>query len=127
MKLYHGTSLIFAKQILKEGVKIEKSSGGYFGWGFYTTPDKELAISNYANFSDDEGAILEMEVKDLFIDKLQADRWELWKKISPRVSEKDFRFCAISNNFHAVYDNSFEGVVIYNAKIIKNIKILKIK
>lgn len=122
MKLYHGTSLKFAKNIMKEGIKIEKSTGGYFGYGFYTTPDKKLAISNYSNLSDDEGSVLEIEVKDLFIDKLQNERWELWKKISHQISKKDFRFTAIANNFHAVYDNSFEGVVIYNPKIISSIK-----
>jgi len=128
--LYHGTDLASALNIEKKGVSIKQSSGGYFGWGFYTTPDYKLAKSNYADFSDGDegGAILEFKLKDTanILDLRDEKDWDIWIKYSRQVSNPEFYKTVTNDGIDGLWDNSFEGVVIYNPKVLELIKIHKI-
>jgi len=118
MILYHGTTLRSANSIIKNGIKMHKSCGGYFGDGFYTSEDIELIKANY-----DHGGILEIEINGSYVNYLDPVSFEKWKVISRETYKKGFYKKAIKAGFHAIYDNSFEGVVIYNKKIIRSIKL----
>jgi hypothetical protein len=126
-KLYHGTDIESAMDIQKNGVDISKGYGGYFGWGFYTTPDFDLAKSNYADFSDDEegGVILEFELLPTanILDLNDSDDFELWKKYSKRINDENLYKELTEIGIDGLWDNSFDGVVIYNPKVLvfKNI------
>lgn len=125
--LYHGTDLKSALNIKKTGIDISKGYGGYFGWGFYTTPDIELAKSNYADFSGDDegGAILELELdpKANILDLRDAEDFEVWKKYSKMINNKNLYKELISVGIDGLWDDSFDGVVIYNPNVLtlKNI------
>lgn len=120
MILYHGTTLRAANSILKNGVKMHKSCGGYFGDGFYTSEDIELIKTNY-----DHGAILQIDINSSYVNYLDPASFEKWKLISKETYKKRFYRLAIKNGFHAIHDNSFEGIVIYNKKIIRSIKLFE--
>lgn len=128
---YHGTDIKSATSIVKNGVKIAASGGGYFGVGFYVTPDKELARTNYAEFTGatTKPALLELTLKSdaKIIDLRSSDHWLLWRDtIATGKAEHDplFYKTAPSKGCDAVYDRSFGGLCIYNNKIISSIKIL---
>jgi len=136
-KLFHGTDIKSAMKIKKNGIDITKGDG-YFGTGFYTTPDFNLAISNYANFAeyDDEeftlekatGVVLEFNIIDnsKILDLRDYEDFEKWKRFSNRIDNKNLYKELIKNDIDGLWDDSFEGVVIYNKDILKLIKIHKI-
>ena len=123
--LYHGTDKVSA-ELIKDGIDISKSSGGYFGYGFYTTPDFYLAKSNYSDFcgdddgDDDGGAIIEFELSNNsnILDLRDSDDFELWKKYSRRINDKNLYKELIQNGIDGLYDDSFDGVVIYNPNVL---------
>lgn len=127
--VYHGTSNDSAINIQKNGIDITKCHGGYFGWGFYTTPDIKLAKSNYADFSDDEndGSILEFKISKRanILDLRDEDDFETWKKYSNKLSDRNLYELLIRDGIDGLYDNSFEGIVVYNFKILTLLKIYK--
>lgn len=129
MEYFHGTDLESARDILKNGVNMEKSCKGYFGQGFYVAEEESLARSNYAEFSDDgEAAVLrialcpDVEVFDLS----NADHFERWRTsgLENRIGDDGFAAVAVSKGIRVLRDASFGGVVIYDPKAIANIELL---
>ena len=127
--VFHGTSLKGAENIQKYGVKISKSFGGYFGWGFYTAIDYNLAKTNYADFSDDnttneKGVILEFKINpDANILDLRKDEdFKIWQPYSKAINQPNLYQVLVKHGIDGLYDNSFEGVVIYNPKVLTLVK-----
>ena len=125
--LYHGTSHQGAEHIKKYGVRISKSDGGYFGWGFYTTPDLNLAKENYADFAEDDndkGVILEFRLSPAanILDLDDAADFETWKPYSKSIYDPNLYKLLIKNGIDGLHDNSFGGVVIYNPKVLTFVK-----
>ena len=119
--LYHGTSKEGAKDIQANGIDINKSEGGYFGTGFYTTSDYNLAKSNYADFADEEGgAILEFRLSPEanILDLRDSDDFEIWKPYSREIFKPTHPQALIQARIDGLYDNSFEGVVIFNTSVL---------
>lgn len=129
--VYHGTSQGAANDIAKRGIDMSKSTKGYFGRGFYTTPDAKLAKSNYADFADeDEGPGIVLSFKVLPTAKLldlrkpeDSDKWlnmnYQGRKVSSLVSSDNFDKMMTSLGIDGLYDNSFQGWVFYNPKVLK--------
>lgn len=132
--LYHGTGMSSANNIKTRGIDIKYGQGGYFGWGFYTTPDYNLAKSNYANYAADTGghvdtgAIIEFTLNDNanILDLRDSDDWDVWTKYANKISDRNFYKLMQQNKIDGLYDNSFEGVVIYNPKVLTMKKIFEI-
>ena len=127
--VFHGTSLKGAENIKKYGVKINKSFGGYFGWGFYTAIDYNLAKSNYAEFSDDnatdeKGVILEFSISPAanILDLRKDKDFKIWQPYSNVIGEPNLYQVLVKKGIDGLYDNSFEGVVIYNPKVLTFVK-----
>jgi hypothetical protein len=127
--LYHGTDINSAMNIKKYGVDILKGYGGYFGWGFYTTPYYDLAKSNYAEFSDDEdgGVVLVfiLSEKANILDLRDSNDFEQWKPYSKEISNKYLYKELVKNGIDGLWDDSFDGVVIYNPEVLYLKRIIK--
>ncbi|MFW5847646.1 MAG: hypothetical protein ACOCVF_01840 [bacterium] len=127
--LYHGTDLKSALEIKQHGIDISKSEGGYFGWGFYTTPNYNLAKSNYSEFSGDEdgGVIMEFELlpNSNILDLRNAEDFETWKQYANQVYDKNLHKKLVNNGIDGLWDDSFDGVVIYNPNVLTLKKIHK--
>ena len=128
--VFHGTSLKGAENIQKYGVKISKSFGGYFGWGFYTAIDYNLAKNNYAEFSDDnatdeKGVILEFKISPNanILDLRKEADFKTWLPYSKAINQPNLYQVFVKHGIDGLYDNSFEGVVIYNLKILTLVKL----
>lgn len=128
--LYHGTDINSAINMRDHGIDVTKSTGGYFGVGFYTTPDLKLAKSNYADFAYEEeieapGAIVEVRVKPEanILDLRNSDDWDMYQPHARGVHDRNFYKKAISLGIDGLWDNSFEGVIIYNTDIIEFVRI----
>jgi len=122
--VYHGTSVEGARDIEENGIDMDKSTKGYFGTGFYVTPDKELARSNYASFSDDEGGVvLEFKIikKGRVLDLRNEGDWIKWRDSGlDRLKGRDgFDKIAVKAGIDGLYDNSFGGYVIYNPGVLE--------
>jgi len=127
--VYHGTSNTGAKDIETSGVDINKSYGGYFGKGFYCAIDFNLAKSNYAEFADENdiderGAILEFEIlpEANILDLRDSDDWDTYLPYSRTIFKPNHPQEMLRAGIDGLYDNSFEGVVIYNPDILKYVK-----
>ena len=121
--LYHGTDKDSAAQIRQNGLDISKSSGGYFGWGFYTTPDESLAKDNYADFSGEDaesGVVLKFKLNPEanILDLRKPEHFEIWKIYAPIYSRPDFYKTIVNDGYDGLFDRSFDGVVIYNPKAL---------
>ena len=132
MKLYHGTSKLSGEDIIRDGVDMRKSTKGYFGAGFYTTPDFSLAKASYADFSDDEGCILMLTIREnaRILDLRKPEDWVLFSQCRVKGQPADEMYYVDRFDLHMVEigidgitDNSFEGTVIYNPDIIVSIAI----
>jgi hypothetical protein len=128
--VFHGTSLKGAENIQKYGVKISKSFGGYFGWGFYTATEYNLAKNNYAEFSDDnatdeKGVILEFKIDPNanILDLRNETDFKTWLPYSKAINEPNLYQVLVKHGIDGLYDNSFEGVVIYNPKVLTLVKL----
>jgi hypothetical protein len=128
--VFHGTSLKGAENIQKYGVKINKSYGGYFGWGFYTAIDYQLAKNNYAEFSDDnatdeKGVILEFKISPNanILDLRNETDFKTWLPYSKAINQPNLYQVLVKHGIDGLYDNSFEGVVIYNPKVLTLVKL----
>jgi hypothetical protein len=127
--VFHGTSIEGAKDIQQNGINISKSEGGYFGVGFYTTPDLSLAKSNYADFAEGSGgAILEFQVDPQanILDTDDPQDFETWKLFAKNQWKPDFYKELVQAGIDGLTDNSFEGTVFYNPRVLKLIKIHQI-
>ena len=138
MYLYHGTDMESAKNIAKYGVDMKKSHKGYFGIGFYTATNENLAKSNYADFADDEGepgTVLKFKLnsnaKILDLDKpkdFEEYKNAKWKgvPITDLRHLDNFNEIMVDLGFDGLRDEgSFGGIVIYNPKSIKLVEELK--
>lgn len=122
--VYHGTDRMAANDIKRKGVSIDKSTGGYFGWGFYTTPDKNLAKSNYADFTgedEDDATVLKFRIfpKANILDLRDEKDWETYRNLNVNLNDRNLYKKMISDGIDGLWDNSFGGVVIYNPKALK--------
>lgn len=122
MIVYHGTSKENAENIRKNGLRMSKCTPGYFGKGFYTTPDFGLALHNYA-FSNGEVLIFEVSQNAKIIDMRTDDGLIKWNdfmvKIGHMINRYDFPQLAVKFGIDALYDNSFQGYVFYNLRKLK--------
>jgi hypothetical protein len=132
MKTYHGTSSKGAASIKSDGVIISRSCKGYFGIGFYTTPDAELARCNYAEFSGDEdgGEVLAFEVSPdaRILDLSRSEDWDIYRSltyggrsVADLVSLDGFDQIMRSLGVDGIADRSFGGIVFYNSKVLEHI------
>lgn len=128
--VYHGTDKEAADDIIKNGIDMSKSQLGYFGRGFYTTPDLALAKSNYADFADDEedGVVLGLEVSSdaRLLDLRNEDDWITYRdstyrgrKLTDLLGVSNFDEIMVSLGFDGLYDESFGGWVFYNPSVLK--------
>lgn len=127
-EMFHGTSQNGASNILEKGVSIDQSSGGYFGWGFYAAWDSGLAQDNYADMAEDGGAVLSFQISPnaRILDLRDYDDCETWNKISKYGNEiirPGFYKDVVRAGFDGVYDNSFQGVCIYNPRVVLDLKL----
>lgn len=127
MILYHGTSASSAQNIIENGVDQNKSGRGYFGAGFYLAEEWGLAKSNYADFSDDEGAVLACEIDPCanILDLSRESHFQTWKNsgLEALIARQDFWAIATRKGVDGVKDASFGGIVIYNPAVILEISI----
>jgi len=130
--VYHGTAISSLNSIINGGIDMSKSAKGYFGVGFYTTPDLELAKENYANFSDDAGVVLSFKVNGdaRILDLANSKDWEIYKSLSYRgvgvdglLSRDDFDSIMRGFGIDGIKDESFGGTVFYNTNSLKFYKI----
>lgn len=123
--VYHGTDQKSADNIKKHGVQMDKSHKGYFGRAFYVTENKSLAQSNYADFSDgdEDGVVLTFKISPSakILDLRKSEDWDKWKAINPKahMHKDDFNSYAIKHGIDGVYDNSMDGIAIYNPRVLK--------
>lgn len=126
--VYHGTSREAAQDIVKNGVDIMKGHGGYFGWAFYTTEDKQLAKSNYADFAGDcNGVVLEFKVKSsaTILDLRKPEDWERYLE-----TDHESFYHSIDGSFRlvdqfgidAIYDTSNDSLMVFNPTILEVVK-----
>ena len=124
--VYHGTSKEAADDIVRNGVDMSKAMGGYFGFGFYTTPDKSLAQSNYADFGreDEESAVVELVINTdaKILDMRDEEDSALYMRVSQNgklISFMDFPTKMVEAGADGLFDRSFDGVVIYNSNAVR--------
>ena len=121
--LFHGTSRSGAASIIKNGIKIDKTAGGYFGWAFYITPDADLAWANYADFAEDDerGAVLEFELVDGsgVLDLRRAADNDVWGPWSRRINDRNMYKAATKAGITGVYDRSNDAIAVYDPKILR--------
>lgn len=117
-KVWHGASQADAEAIMQDGVDVSRSTGGYFGHAFYVADQEDLARSNYADFADDEGAVLEFFIEDgaRILDMRNPEDAEAWSKSglsewmgNPLLPQK-----AKKLGIQGVYDRSVGGLAIFD-------------
>jgi hypothetical protein len=129
--VYHGTVRNSAKNIIQNGIDMKYSALGYFGQGFYTTPDASLAKSNYADFADDEdepGVVLKFKVdpSSNVLDMRKEEDWLKWRdgkyrgvKYTDLIHRPEFASIMQSEGIDGLYDESFGGWVFYNPNVLQ--------
>ncbi len=126
--LYHGTSNDAGQAILRDGVRIDRCTRGYFGRGFYCALDEALAWSNYADMCGEDGRVLKLQIApsarilDLRLEE-DADYW-IKSRHSDLLARDDFPFLMRRAGIDGLYDNSFEGVVLYRPTVITQVMLL---
>jgi|14BtaG_2_1085337.scaffolds.fasta_scaffold00504_13 hypothetical protein len=134
MTTYHGTSAEGASSILSDGIDISRSCKGYFGIGFYTTPDAELARCNYAEFSGDEdgGKVLAFEVSPdaRILDLSRSEDWDTYqshtyggRSVADLVALDGFDQIMRSFGVDGIADRSFGGIVFYNPNVLAPVEL----
>lgn len=123
--VFHGASSEDAQDIEVTGVSMDKSAKGYFGQAFYVAEDKELALSNYADFSGDEdgGTVLEFSITDeaRILDLRNPVDAEQWQQsgLDKQLGDQHLARKAASKGIDGVYDRSVGGLAIYNPEVIQ--------
>jgi hypothetical protein len=132
LTVFHGTDIESASDIKQNGLNLSKCDRGYFGKAFYITTDEELAISNYANFSEDEegGVVLKFEMNPInrVLDLRNSNDWEIYTNLKYKGKEirnfmgfDEFPSIMTSLGIDALYDRSNDAFAVYNVSIL-NIK-----
>jgi hypothetical protein len=127
VRVYHGTSVEYAEDIAENGVDIARSHHGYFGQAFYVAEDRELAVSNYAEFSDSDGpgAVLEFEIAEgaKILDLRNAHDSEVYRAsgLAEMIGRDDFALNARRKGIDGIYDRSVGGLAIYNPKVLGDV------
>jgi hypothetical protein len=109
---------------------LSKCDRGYFGKAFYVTTDKDLAESNYADFSGDEegGVVLEFEMNPInrVLDLRKSDDWDTYSNLKYKGREirsfmgiDEFPLIMKSLGIDALYDRSNDAFAIYNIKTLE--------
>ena len=125
--LYHGTDSGGAASILEGGPQIDRSSGGYFGRGFYLAVEQALAESNYADMND-EGVVLKcrLSAEARIWDLREPDAFAKWtaleRSVRGGVANPLLPDMALRAGCDGVYDNSMQGVCIFNVACIASIE-----
>jgi rhodanese-related sulfurtransferase len=127
--VYHGCSKEDAQSIIQNGVDPSKSTGGYFGWAFYTTPDKSYAQGAYADFAEEEeitdtkGRVLSFTVSNdaNILDLRDPDDFEFYKGTNHEkyLSYPDkSQYIRDRHNVDAIYDRSNDSLMVFNPNIL---------
>ena len=122
--VYHGTDSDAGTDISRNGINLEKCTKGYFGLGFYAACDKALAKSNYADFAEgEEGVVLSLQIHEgaKILDLRNEFDFKTYAELTKNGAYQfrdDFAQFMQANGIDGLYDNSFEGVVFYNPRII---------
>lgn len=122
-EVFHGCSLSAAQDIEENGILMDRSFKGYLGQAFYVTPSEELARDHYADFSEDEGAVIRFFIKEdaRILDLRNLEDSLTWTNSGlPKDTGADnFAFKARQIGIDGVFDRSFDGVAIYNPNILE--------
>lgn len=120
--VFHGTSAAEAADIAANGIVVAKSTGGYFGHAFYVADKRDLAASNYADFSDDEGAVLEYCIADeaFILDMRNAEDAVYWRDsgLERMVGDPALPIRARELGVAGIYDRSFGGIAVFDPKVL---------
>ena len=130
LTVFHGTDKESAKDILENGLNINKCERGYFGKAFYVTTDEELARSNYADFSDDEdgGVVLKFKLTPISIvlDLRDSEDWDYYQNVKHKGMEigrymgfDEFPNIMKEKGIDALYDRSNDAFAVYNLEALK--------
>ena len=130
LTVFHGTDKESAKDILENGLNINKCERGYFGKAFYVTTDEELARSNYADFSDDEegGVVLKFELTPIgrVLDLRDSEDWDYYQNLKHKGTEigrymgfDEFPNIMKEKGIDALYDRSNDAFAVYNLESLK--------
>lgn len=120
--VYHGTGRSHASSIAS-GIRVEKSCG-YFGYGFYVADDPMLAKNNYADFSDDEPAILKFRIATtarIADMRVEGPLEALFQKVSQQgrgLGCESTTKRMVQAGIDGVYDRSMGGLCIYNPAVL---------
>lgn len=120
--VYHGTGRSHAAGI-RGGIDIQKGCG-YFGYAFYVADDPKLAKSNYADFADDEPAILMFRISPrarIADMRVEDELQEIFNRVSSQgrgLSDPGMPARMISAGVDGVYDRSVGGLAIYNPAVL---------
>lgn len=131
VEVFHGTSAEVAGEIVEHGIDMAKSSGGYFGHGFYVADDEALARSNYADFADEDeeaGAVIsatiagEARILDL---RNPIDSAE-WSKsgLEKLFGQASLPSAAVEKGIDGVYDRSIGGLVIFSPIVLEHLQVI---
>lgn len=125
--LFHGTSKPGAQSIVDEGIDISKSTGGYFGRGFYMASDVQHAQSSYAdmNETDEPGDVIAVRVKPTarILDLREPRDWATYiaTGLDKQIWRDNFPQLMIEKGIDGIHDRAFGGVVIYNQDVLEPI------
>lgn len=130
LTVFHGTDKESAKDILENGLNLNKCERGYFGKAFYVTTDEELARSNYADFSGDEegGVVLKFELTPIgkILDLRDSDDWDTYRNLEHRgrkiqdfMGFDEFPKIMKEKGIDALYDRSNDAFAVYNLESLK--------
>jgi len=128
-RLWHGTDLQSARDIVVRGIDLARCDRGYFGKAFYVTPDRELAWANYADFVEDDapGAVVEFELVDPSgtLDLRNADDWDVYRalKLDKVLHLDNLPHIARLKGVTGVYDRSNDALAVYDPNILRVVKL----
>lgn len=123
--VYHGTSVEYAEDIEQNGIAVWKSGGGYFGHAFYVAEERELAVSNYAEFSGDDegGAVLTFIIEEdaRILDLRNEIDSQIWQDsgLNADLGNPNLPHRARNLGIDGVYDRSVGGLAIFNPKVFR--------
>jgi hypothetical protein len=125
VRVYHGSSVEGLNDLRQNGIRLDKCEGGYFGYGFYVTDKRDLAISNYAEKEDDTPSIVSFTISPSakILDLRDSDAWGKWKTLEKHypqlgLGDPNIALFMVKNGVDGVYDNSMDGLCIYNFSIL---------
>lgn len=120
--VYHGTGRGHAGSIQK-GADIHKSLG-YFGYAFYVADDPKLAKSNYADFAEDEPAILMFQIAPtahIADAREENELYAIFSRVSQQgrgLADPSMPQRMAAAGVDGIYDRSMGGLAVYNPKVL---------